>query len=153
MERTLPTVAEDYIVGITDGEGCFFVNASKSKAYRSGWQVQMHFHIKLRADDQDILWRIRDTLNCGNVYFQKETRNNHTQCYRYTVSALRDIQNKVIPFFKEHPLQTASKRKSFDAFCKIAALIGEGRHHTEKGVEQIRTLKQTMNQRHTVGLA
>lgn len=153
MGRTKPIVSEDYVVGITDGEGCFFVNISKSAAYRSGWQVQMHFHLKLRAEDEEVLWKIRTTLNCGNVYFQKEQRKNHTQCYRYTVSALRDIHEKIIPFFTRHPLQTASKRKSFAAFCKIATLIQQGAHQTVDGVEKIRTLKQEMNQRHTVGLA
>ena len=151
--RTKSTVSEEYVVGITDGEGCFFVNLSKSAAYRSGWQVQMHFHIKLRAEDEEILWKIRNTLNCGNVYFQKEQRKNHTQCYRYTVSALRDIHEKVIPFFKKHSLQTASKRKSFDAFRKVATLVKQGAHQTAEGIEEIRTLKQGMNQRHIVELA
>lgn len=153
MGRTKPTVSEEYVVGITDGEGCFFVNISKSAAYRSGWQVQMHFHLKLRAEDEEILWKIRNTLDCGNVYFQKEQRKNHTQCYRYTVSALRDIHEKIIPFFKAHPLHTASKRRSFETFCEIARLVQQGVHHTAEGVEEIRVLKQKMNQRHMVGLA
>lgn len=152
MGRTKPTVSSDYIVGLTDGEGCFFVNISKSSAYRSGWQVQLHFHIKLRAEDEEVLWKIRNTLQCGNVYFQKEQRENHTQCYRYSVSALRDIHTYVIPFFTEHPLQTTSKQKSFNAFRKIAILVHERAHLTEHGVEKIRALKQTMNQR-TNGLA
>ena len=152
MGRTKPEIDVGYIVGLTDGEGCFFVNTSKSSAYRSGWQVQTHFHIKLRAEDQEVLWKIRDTLQCGNVYFQKEQRKNHTQCYRYTVSAKRDILEKIIPFFTSHPLQTVSKQKSFNAFCEIATLIEKGEHLTEKGVGKIRVLKQTMNQ-HTTGLA
>lgn len=152
MGRTKPRIDTGYIVGLTDGEGCFFVNTSKSSAYRSGWQVQMHFHIKLRAEDEEVLWKIRDTLQCGNVYFQKEQRKNHTQCYRYTVSAKRDILEKIIPFFMRHPLQTVSKQKSFNAFCEIASLVHQGEHLTEQGVEKIRVLKQTMNQHH-VGLA
>lgn len=153
MGRTKPTVSEAYIVGITDGEGCFFVNVSKSSAYKSGWQVQLHFHLKLRAEDVEILWKIRNTLECGNVYFQKEKRANHTQCYRYTVSAFRDIEQHIIPFFKAHPLQTVSKQRSFSSFCKIASLVAQGAHRTKEGIETIRALKEGMNKKHTVGLA
>lgn len=152
MGRTKPIVPAEYVVGITDGEGCFYVNLGKSVAYKSGWRVQMHFHLKLQESDQELLWKIRNTLDCGNVYFQKEQRKNHTQCYRYTVSARRDIESKVIPFFKKHRLQTASKSKSFNIFCKIADLISQDKHLMPKGVEQIRVLKQSMNRR-TIGLA
>ena len=152
MGRTKPTVSEDYVVGITDGEGCFFVNLYKAPAYATGWNVQMHFHLKLRADDQGILWKICNTLQCGNVYFQKEQRVNDAQCYRYTVSSRKDIFEKLIPFFETHQLQTASKRKSFDYFCKIAHLVKADKHLTAEGIEKIRALKQNMNNR-TVGLA
>jgi len=37
MRRTKPVVTADYVVGITDGEGCFYVNLSKSDAYKTGW--------------------------------------------------------------------------------------------------------------------
>ncbi len=152
MGRTKPTVSNDYVVGITDGEGCFYVNIGKYAAYTSGYRVQMHFHLKLQATDEELLWKIRDTLQCGNVYFQKEQRANHTQCYRYTVSSQKDIFEKIIPFFQKHPLQTTSKQRSFMLFCEIAHLVKQKAHHTQAGIERIRALKQRMNQR-TVGLA
>ena len=152
MGRTKPTVSPDYVVGITDGEGCFYVNVKKSPAYKAGWRVQLHFHLKLQAEDEALLHRVRNTLNCGNVYFQRESRGNHTQCYRYTVGAWRDIDQKIIPFFEKHPLQTVSKQRSFKAFCKIADLVRRGKHLMPTGAERIRQIKSGMNTR-TVGLA
>ena len=64
MGRTKPTVSAEYIVGITDGEGCFYVNLGKSNSYKNGWRVQMHFHLKLQEIDQELLWKIRNTFNC-----------------------------------------------------------------------------------------
>jgi aspartate ammonia-lyase len=81
------------------------------------------------------------------VYYQKETRANHTQCYRYTVNSQRDIVNVIIPFFQRYPLQLPSKRSSFQTFCKIVELIKRKRHLTKEGLDEIRTLKATMNQR------
>src|SRR3989344_1499793 len=109
--RTKPTVSSDYVVGLTDGEGCFYVNTTPLKRYRAGVFVGLHFYIKLNARDKDVLEQVRDALGCGAVYFQKEIRANHAQCYRYSVSSSRDIIEKIIPFFNEHQLQTASKRE------------------------------------------
>lgn len=152
MGRTKPTVNKEYIVGLTDGEGCFFVNIWKTPAYRAGAQVQMHFHIKMQERDKTLLERVRNTLGCGAVYFQKEARLNHCQCYRYTVSARRDIVNTIIPFFKKHRLQSATKQINFKFFCQIASLLEKDVHKTAKGIEVIKDLKAQMNQR-TVGLA
>ena len=152
MGRTKPTVSGEYIAGLTDGEGCFFVNIWKTPTYRAGAQVQMHFHIKMQERDRELLERVRNTLQCGEVYFQKEVRTNHCQCYRYTVSSRKDIVNKIIPFFKQYSLQTASKRSNFKLFCQIARLLEKDVHKTVKGIEVVRALKVQMNQK-TVGLA
>ena len=106
----------------------------------------------MQERDRELLEMVRNTIGCGAVYFQKEQRANHCQCYRYTVSAQRDILNTVIPFFKQYPLQSASKRANFEIFCQIANLVKEGKHLTVEGLEEIRTLKAHMNLK-TVGLA
>lgn len=152
MGRTKPAVSNDYVVGLTDGEGCFYVNVWKSKAYRAGAGVQLHFHLKMQERDKALLEQVKNTIGCGAVYFQKEQRANHCQCYRYTVSAQQDILSTIIPFFKKYPLQSASKRANFKIFCQIAKLVSQGKHLTPEGLTKIRTLKARMNQK-TVGLA
>ena len=112
----------------------------------------MHFHLKMQERDKELLEKVRNTLDCGAVYYQKEQRANHTQCYRYTVSSHAEIFNKIIPFFQQYPLQSVSKRRSFSIFCQIASLLQKQKHLTEKGIEQIRLLKSQMNQK-TFGLA
>lgn len=150
--RTKPIVSPDYIVGLTDGEGCFYVNVKQNPAYRAGAGVQLYFHIKLNARDRDVLEKVKNTLQCGNVYFQKEQRSNHTQCFRYSVGSHRDNLRYIIPFFKQYPLQSDSKRRSFNIFCQIAEMLESKQHLTKNGIEAIKLLKQRMNQR-TIGLA
>lgn len=152
MGRTKPIVSEEYVVGLTDGEGCFYVNVWKSSAYTVGYGVQMHFHLKMQEKDRPLLEKVKNTLGCGAVYFQKEQRKNHCQCYRYTVSSQKDILKVLIPFFKKYPLQSVSKKRSFVIFCKIAALVEKGAHQTERGIKSIKKLKSQMNQK-TIGLA
>ncbi|MDP3901681.1 MAG: LAGLIDADG family homing endonuclease [bacterium] len=152
MGRTKPIVANEYVVGLTDGEGCFHVNLVKLSTYTSGVRVQMHFHVKMQEKDRPLLEKLRNTLKCGEVYFQKEKRANHCQCYRYTVHSQKDILAKIIPFFLKYPLQSVSKRESFKAFCRIGQLVAKQAHLTKRGIKRIQLLKAKMN-RKTIGLA
>ncbi len=112
MGRTKPVVTPDYVVGLTDGEGCFYVNVSKMSTYQLGWRVQLHFHLKLQERDKALLEAVRDELGCGGIYFQHETRRNHSQCYRYTVGSVKDIRDIIIPFFTKHPLKQRRNGKA-----------------------------------------
>src|SRR3990167_102787 len=152
MGRTKPIVSEEYIVGLTDGEGCFYVNVNQSSLYRSGFRVQMHFHLKMQEKDRNLLEKVKNTIGCGAVYFQKEQRANHCQCFRYTVSSQSDILNIIIPFFKQYPLQSYSKNVNFRVFCKIAELVKSKAHFSKAGISKIRILKSKMNQK-PLGLA
>jgi HJR/Mrr/RecB family endonuclease len=40
-----------------------------------------------------------------------------------------DIVNKIIPFFKKHPIQGV-KAKNFKDFCKVVVLMKEKKHLT-----------------------
>lgn len=148
--RTKP-VSPDYIVGLTDGEGCFYVLVKPPYNQQGGAIIQLSFLIKVKEEDKIILDKVRDSMECGAVYFQKEKRINHSQCYRYTVNSHRDIFKKIIPFFNQYPLQSVSKQKNFKIFCQIVQLVKDGEHHAKSGVEKIRELKSQMN--HRTGLA
>ena len=148
MRRTKPqSVSADYIVGLTDGEGCFYVLLNKSPKYRTGYGVHLHFHIKMQQADQEVLIKVRNALDCGEVYFQNEKRLNHVHCYRYTVAAHRDIIEKIVPFFQRYSLQTVSKKKNFELFSQIAKIVGRGEHLNINGINRIIKLKAKMNQR------
>ena len=143
--RTQPNLTPEYIVGLTDGEGCFYVQIRESDRYSAGATVHLHFHIKLKAEDKALLELLRDTVGCGEVYFQNDNRSNHADCYRYSVSSHRDILGTIIPFFKKHPPQTISKQESFATFCEIAECIESKEHLTKSGITKIRELKKGMN--------
>ena len=108
MGRTKPIVSKEYVVGLTDGEGCFYVNIWSSSSYRAGCGIQLHFHIKMQEKDRPLLEKVKNTLGCGEVYFQKERRLNHAQCYRYTVSSQADILGIIIPFLPANSEKSSS---------------------------------------------
>ena len=139
----------DYVVGLVDGEGSFTVYVRNpreiNKNRKRRVKIEPRFYIKLIEEDKDILYRLKRFFDCGNVYFQGDKRPNHRNCYRYEVANRADILEKIIPFFKKHPLKFSSKARDFKIFCQIMEAIKKGKHLERKGLLQLYKLKQKMH--------
>lgn len=138
----------DYIVGLIDGEGSFTVyvrDPSQTKTPKRRVVVEPKFYVKLIEKDKDILYALQKFFGCGSVYFQKDTRPNHQNCYRFEVYRWDDLSTVVIPFFKKHKLRFVSKRNDFSVFCTMMDLLNKGIHKTDAGVQQLLKLKQHMH--------
>jgi len=132
-----------YIVGLVDGEGCFSVTFNKHKSNRL-LEIRLLFEIELREDDREILDRIKEALDCGNIYYLNyEKYKKWRPHYKYKVSNIKDISQKIIPFFKKYPLQ-AKKKHSFELFSKVAELMLKKNHLTSEGIERIKSLKEDL---------
>ncbi len=138
----------DYIVGLVDGEGSFTVyvrNPSSTKKTVRRVKVEPRFYLKLIEKDKDILCKLKEFFACGNVYFQKDTRLNHQNCYRYEVANRNDLRKIIIPFFRRHQLQLTSKRKDFQIFCEMMERIKRDEHLTDSGLSNLYQLKKQMH--------
>lgn len=139
-------LSADYIVGLTDGEGCFYVNIRpRDKRWPNSKEgAETHFYLKMREKEFRLLNEVKRFFKCGAVYHQKEKRKNHTPCYRYEINSQENIHRVLIPFFDKYPLQS-SKRKDYLIFRKIAQMVREKRHKTQEGIREILRLKLQMN--------
>ena len=143
--REKPTgLSKDYIVGLTDGEVCFYVETRSLNGIHKSSRVEMHFFIKLREDDLSLVQKVQEFFDCGGVYYQKEYRANQKNCYRFGVTAQKDLHEKIIPFFDKNPLKS-QKVKNYLLFRQIAFMVKDGEHRTSEGLETIRQLKSQMN--------
>src|SRR3989344_909450 len=141
-------LSKDYIVGLTDGEGSFtaFVrNIDQSTERIRRTRIEPRFYVRLVERDKTILDALKNYFGCCSIYFQKDRRKNHQDCYRYEVFNRKEIQEKIIPFFKENRLRFPSKRKDFKIFCELMERIERGEHLTESGLRKIFQLKQKMH--------
>ncbi len=144
----MQNLSPDYIVGLVDGEGSFTVyvrNPDIEKVVTRRVVVEPKFYLKLIERDKDILYALKDFFGCGSVYFQKDSRPNHQNCYRFEVFRWEDLQTIIIPFFKEHKLKFVSKRNDFEIFCSMMKLLQKGSHKTESGLRELFQLKQRMH--------
>lgn len=137
-----------YIVGLVDGEGSFTVyirNIDSLDKPKRRVVVEPKFYVKLIEKDKDILYSLQKFFGCGSVYFQKDTRPNHQNCYRYEVYKRSDLLSIVMPFFKKNPLLFSSKRKDFEIFCLLMEMIENKEHSTDNGLRKMFAIKQTMH--------
>ncbi len=144
----MQNLTPDYIVGLVDGEGSFTVyirNVDIEKKAQRRVVVEPKFYIKLVEKDKDILYSLKDFFDCGSVYFQKDTRPNHQNCFRYEVYNRKELIEKIIPFFRKNKLKFNSKRKDFEIFCELMKMISENKHLNTTGLRKMFALKQTMH--------
>tara|TARA_Y100000310_G_scaffold28329_1_gene26959 strand:+ start:421 stop:849 length:429 start_codon:yes stop_codon:yes gene_type:complete len=141
-------LTNDYVVGLIDGEGSFTVYVRDPRLPRRPerrYDVQARFYVKLIEEDKGILYALKDFFGCGNVYFQKDKRPNHKDCYRFEVANRGDLNAKVIPFFQKNLLKFSSKERDFELFCLMMDKINKGDHLTHKGVMELYKIKQRMH--------
>jgi hypothetical protein len=137
----------DYIIGLVDGEGSFtaYIRKPNLKNEKRRAKAEPRFYLKLIEKDKDILYELKKFFGCGNVYFQKDRRENHQNCYRYEVANRNDLEKIIIPFFKKYQFKLASRAKDFKIFCQIMKEIKKGKHLTRSGLKSLYRIKQKMH--------
>jgi hypothetical protein len=128
---------------LVDGEGCFAVHFNDSQRRRA--KDEPRFCLKLKAEDRSLLDELREFFGCGKVYIQRDRRPNHSLCFRFEVSNRRELLEKVIPFFQQHPLRSPSKQRDFSLFEQVFAMIVKDAHLTLPGLEAMRQLAVQMH--------
>lgn len=124
----------NWLAGFTAAEGCFLVNITK---LAKGFQVKLLFILSQHERDKELLDGFMDYLGCGGVYKNKDV-------FEYRVSKFSDIEDKIIPFLKNYPLEGV-KSLDFDDWCLVARIMKDKKHLTPEGLEEIKQIKARMN--------
>jgi hypothetical protein len=133
----------DYVVGLVDGEGCFAVHFNRSQRRRA--KVEPRFCLKLKADDRPLLIALSEFFECGKIYIQRDRRPNHSLCYRFEVSNRKELSERVVPFFQQHPLRSPSKQRDFALFQQVLVLLQQDAHQSAGGLEAMERLAAQMH--------
>ena len=129
---------KEYVLGLVDGEGSFNVRINDDKRRA---KIELKFSLKLRHQDKEILSELKNFFGCGNVYIQRDKRENHSLCYRFEVQNKKDIIEKIIPFFEKNSPKIQSRKKDFELFKQITRLSQN--HFVD--LEKIKSLKEKMH--------
>jgi hypothetical protein len=141
IEGKYVKLSAQYIVGFTEGEGCFLV------VLRADNRIDLRFFISQAIGNKALLNEIQQFFKVGSVYQKKSAKDGRLPAYVFEVAKRDDIYNVIVPFFKKHQL-LGYKSKSFRAFCEIAKVV-KGRQDlrklTPEEIQYITELKKSMN--------
>jgi len=130
-----------YIVGFTEGEGCFLV------VLRNDNRIDMRFFISQAIGNLNLLLKVHEFFQVGSVYQKKSGKNGRLPAYVFEVTKRDEILNVIIPFFSKHKL-LGYKAKSFKAFKNISEIL-KGRFDirklSKKEFNKVKKLKTGMN--------
>ena len=127
-----------WVVGFTDGEGCFHVGMAKHAEMTMGIQVLPELTIVQHERDVKVLHALKQFFSCGVV------RRNHGDRMCWRVRRIEHLRDFILPFFDAHPLKTG-KLQDYAAFRRVVLMMSEGRHLTAEGVQEIRKIAERMN--------
>lgn len=116
-----------WIVGFVDGEGCFNLDVHLKKEMRWGLQMQPEFTVVQSEVDIQVLHALKAYFQCGSVGLNRQDK--YGKRYHFRVKSVKDMNEKIIPFFEKHPLKT-KKNLEFRTLRTICRLMANG-HHRE----------------------
>lgn len=114
-----------WIVGFVDGEGCFNLDVHRKEDMRWKLQMQPEFTVVQNEVDIQLLYAFKDFFGCGSVGGNR--RDKHGTRYHYRVKNVKDLIEKIIPFFDKHSLKT-KKKIEYMRFRRICLLMKQGYH-------------------------
>ena len=137
---------ENWIVGFTDGEGCFSVSIIRNRTAKFGWQVFPEFVITQGKKSLTALKIFQKYFDCGKIFVNKRYDNHNENLYRFCVRAIKDLHGKIIPFFKRYQLLTA-KKNDFRLFSEIIEMMIKRKHLLNNGMKIIAKKIEIMNRK------
>ena len=137
---------ESWIVGFTDGEGCFSVSLIKNKTSKNGWQVFPEFVVTQGQKSLSALHVFKDYFKCGRIFINKRHDNHNENIYRFCIRSISELNIIVIPFFEKYHLKTA-KLNDYLIFKKIVLMMSKQKHLKKNGIDRIASLIENMNRK------
>jgi len=134
-----------WIVGFTDGEGCFTLSIIRNSTTKLGWQVMPEFILTQGEKSISSLELVRDYFGCGRIFVNRRHDNHKENLYRYCVRRLSDLDQVIIPFFKKNRLKT-HKADSFDIWSRaVKMMIIDRTHLNLEGIETLAKMSWKIN--------
>ena len=125
-----------FVTGFCDAESSFYIVISKTNTVSIGWTVKAIFEIHLHKKDLLLLKHIQSFWGGIGII------NEKTNSVSLKIQA-RDL-NILIKHFDNYPLIT-KKQADFLLFKKVVELINNKSHLNTEGLNEILSLKASMN--------
>jgi hypothetical protein len=147
---------QGWIVGFTDGEGCFSIGFIKQvdrkednrirRGYKTGYQVFHEFAVTQGESSLPSLKEMKKFFGVGRIYVNKRYDNHTEHLYRYVVRKREELLDVIVPFFMQHRLRT-TKLEDFKKFVRCLQLVNKNKHLEQDGLVAIAKIAEKMNRK------
>jgi hypothetical protein len=120
-QRLLHPEVGAWLAGFTDGEGCFFIGNAGACS----------FHIKLRADDREILEKIKGTIGHGRIDLKEPNGVGGRQPQAHYSVTTKAGCLRVADLFHDFRLRS-KKRRDFEVWAVAVELWNIGGARSEE---------------------
>jgi LAGLIDADG endonuclease len=120
-----PIINIYFILGVIEGDGCFYVGLRSNRKVRFGFNIGTHIF------ELDLLYRIKWWLNCGIVSIKAKT-----WC-RYDVEGNKMLRDLFIALVETQGGLLGSKKLNFDTFKEAMSIFTNKGHKTDEGLRRI----------------
>ena len=128
----------DWIVGFTEGEGSFFIDAQKYN-YKGVHHVNFHLGFSIAQKQRDILDKIQDYLGFGEV-----CKYGTQTGYQLRARGFQEAV-KVQDFFLRNPLRSEQKRQAFSLWLKAFNLHHSRNHLNLQGIQELSKIRDQLH--------
>jgi len=151
MPEHYPKLDPWYVTGLVDGEGCFSLALNTENRKRKNGTISSYtywvtawvtaFHVSLRADDSEIIFKLKEFFGCGSakVFISpSERKRNGMGTAALHIASRKDLLSKIIPHFDEYRLQ-AKKYAIYRLWCEAVFILvkSDSRRPTKFSRQQI----------------
>jgi len=138
-----------WISGFATGDSSFRVSIENSTS-KIGKRVRLCFDTCLHIRETTLLEGIAKYFSVYNSHVTTSNKEMSIQCSEKNQTCLlqfrnnSDIDNKIIPFFKEYPIKGV-KALDFNDWCNVAELVKNKEHLSKKGLNKITEIANNIN--------
>lgn len=132
-----------WIVGFTEGEGCFSIDIAKNDELRMGVSITAAFTITQHSNNRILLDKCQAFFG-GIGVVRPGKKGSLEKAFLFRVRDIDQVINIIIPFFEANPMH-GMKQLDFLDWKLGAYMIRNGDHLTPAGVAKLKTLAAGMN--------
>lgn len=108
--RPLIIITPEFLIGLIEGDGSFYVSQRPNGNYRFGFSITTHIK------ELDLMYRVKRFLSFGNVSVSK------TWC-RFETQKIKFINDVIVPLVNSRGCLLGSKRRKYLKFYEIIKII------------------------------
>jgi len=132
---SVPDGLGNFLAGFALGEASFMIVCRPRADYARRWKLSAAFNVSQM--DRAPLDLFREALACGTM------RRAGGGGWYWEVNKLRDIETRIVPFFRRFPL-VGAKAHDFDLFSQAVELLAKD-VMTDADYRQVVLLREQMN--------